>query len=599
MEPALIWGALIFRIIMVSYLTHHVVGSYLIFVKTMSKQLLYVVLFCLLLGACKNETEMIDTIIINGSIATLDSNMTLVEAMALKDGSIYKIGSNAAIKALATAETKIIDAQGNFVMPGLIDGHAHFLGLGKTMLRINLLGTSSWEEVLSEVADSAKNKAAGQWLEGRGWHQEKWDSLPEGNLYGHPTHFALSEISPNNPVVLRHASGHALIANAKAMEVAGVNLETPELTGGKILRFPDGSPTGIFEENAMSLILNALNASEQNRSQQQIDAYQDEALQKVIGACLSNGITGFHDAGMTFDEATYLLDKAQNNELPVRVNAMAYTALSDLKANASQFTSGNSFFKLKAVKQYMDGALGSHGALLFHPYVDRPNMTGQQVEKTDLLEKYATFCKENGLQFCVHAIGDKANHDVLNLFERTFNNTSELQNQRWRIEHVQHLDPKDYPRFKELGVLACMQAIHCTSDAPYVAKRIGDERAANGAYAWRSLIDHGATIVNGTDAPVEAINPFECLYASVTRKRIDGMEFYPEQKMTRIEALKSYTINNAYASFEEKEKGTIEEGKLADVIILDKNLLTCTDEEILQTKVLYTIVDGKIRYQDN
>jgi hypothetical protein len=324
--------------------------------------------------------------------------------------------------------------------------------------------------------------------------------------------------------------------------------------------------------------------------------------------CVAKGITSFQDAGSNFWELDQYRRIAEAKQLPIRLWAMASQPQAhDIPklANYPQIGLGNQHFTCRAVKCYFDGALGSYGAWLLAPYDDKPGFVGQNTTPLDTIARMAQACHQYGLQLCVHAIGDRANREVLNVIENEFAESNKLQvesgksaAQRWRIEHSQHIDVQDIPRFSALGVIASMQAIHCTSDAPFVVKRLGEQRARTGAYAWRSLLDSGAHLANGTDAPVEDVNPLPCLYAAVTRKRADtGFEFFPEQKMTREEALYSYTIWNAWAAFEEKEKGSLSPGKLADIVILSKDLLHCAPEEILQAQVLKTVVGGKVVFE--
>ena len=292
---------------------------------------------------------------------------------------------------------------------------------------------------------------------------------------------------------------------------------------------------------------------------------------------------------------------AEEGKLDLRLWAMLRHSYERMKGNLDDFPiidAGNHFFTVKAIKSEVDGALGSYGAWLLRPYADKPNFVGQNTTTIEEVRNIAGLAFDNNLQLCVHAIGDRANREVLDIFENIFKSQTERTDHRWRMEHAQHLHPDDIPRFKDLGVIASMQGIHCTSDSPFVVKRLGTERSRVGAYPWRSLLDNGVIIANGTDAPVEDINPIECFYASVTRKRSDtGFEFFPEQRMTRAEAIYSYTLGNAYAAFEENDKGSISEGKLADLVILSKDLINCSDEEILETEVLYTIVGGEVKFE--
>lgn len=539
-----------------------------------------------------------DLVFFNGNFFTADSLQPRASALAVLDGRIVAVGSDEEIKKLAGEKTGRIDLNGAFAMPGFIEGHGHFASLGQSLLNLNLLNSKSWQEITGLVAEKAKTARPGEWIEGRGWHQEKWTVSAGPTVNGYPYHDALSAAAPDNPVVLYHASGHGLIANEKAMQLAGISRETSDPVGGRVVRDANGNPVGVFEENAMNLIEKPFGDWKNRRSEAEKVAAFEKAVQLASRESLAKGITSFQDAGSDFWEIGQFRRIAEAGQLPLRLWAMIsqpkpsdYGRLADYP----QIGLGNDHFTVRAVKAYLDGALGSYGAWLLAPYTDKPDSYGQNTTPMDSIAAVAAACRQYGLQCCVHAIGDRANREVLNLFEATLGGNHTV---RWRIEHSQHIDPQDIPRFGALGIVAAMQGIHCTSDAPFVVKRLGVERARLGAYAWRSLIDSDAHLANGTDAPVEDVDPLPCLYASVTRKRADsGFEFFPEQKMTREEALLSYTLWNAYAAFEEKDKGSLSPGKYADIVVLSKDLLRCTPEEILQAKVLQTIVGGKVQYR--
>lgn len=556
-------------------------------------------IFLLLIIGCQAK-ESADILLTNGNFYTVDPSMPSATAVAIKDGRILKLGTDLDILNLKGETTKVIDLDGQFAMPGFIEGHGHFSGLGKSLINLNFLNSKNWQEIVDMVAEKAKTLEPGEWIEGRGWHQEKWNTILDRQIHGYPYHDELSAVSPNNPVILYHASGHGLFANKKAMELAGVSPETPSPTGGEIVRDNRGEAIGVFEERAMTVIRSAY--------QEYLNTISDEKKYdlwlKGIGLaeqnCLENGVTSFQDAGSSYLELDRYTQLAQSGELDVRLWVMLRHSYSDMKDNLDMLpivNEGNHFFTCKAIKSEVDGALGAFGAWLLRAYDDKPNFVGQNTTTLEEVRNIATLAIENDLQLCVHAIGDRANREVLNIYADMFSQTDK-NDLRWRIEHAQHLDTTDIPRFKNLGVIASMQGIHCTSDAPFVVKRLGEQRAKYGAYPWRSLLDNDVVIANGTDAPVEDISPIASFYASVTRKRSDsGLEFFPEQSMTRAEAIYSYTLGNAYAAFEEKEKGSLRVGKLADIVVLSKDLTSCTDDEILETDVLYTIVGGEVKYQ--
>lgn len=556
-------------------------------------------LLCLGLGCnSSSKPEPATVLLLNGNFFTADKSLPHAAAVAVRGDSILYVGAEAGARALAGETTQIIDLQGAFAMPGFIEGHGHFLGLGQSLQNLNLMATKSWEEIVGQVAEKVKTAPAGEWIEGRGWHQEKWTTPLDRAVNGYPYHDALSAVSPNHPVVLKHASGHGLIANAKAMELAGISRETADPLGGRIVRDASGTLTGVFEENAMDLIEKPFIDWKNKRTEAEKQAAFDQAALLAARECLSKGITSFQDAGSSFWEIDQYRRLAEGGRLPLRLWVMIGQPTAAEYGRLSRFPQiglGKGYLTVRAVKAYLDGALGSYGAWLLEPYTDKPGHTGQNTTPVDTILSLARHCRQYGLQLCVHAIGDRANREVLNLYQQVLQAETTL---RWRIEHAQHLDPQDIPRFAQLGVVAAMQAIHCTSDAPFVVKRLGETRARAGAYPWRSLLDSGAQLANGTDAPVEDVNPLPSIYASVTRKRPDsGLAFFPEQKMTREEALYSYTLWNARAAFEEKEKGSLTPGKKADIVVLSKDLLNCAEEEILQARVLKTIVGGVVKFE--
>jgi predicted amidohydrolase YtcJ len=550
---------------------------------------------------CKEDVAF-DLIIKNANIYAVDTTYT-GDAIAIYDGKIVKIGRWEDFSNNITDEVKVIDAEGNFVMPGFIEGHGHYSGLGYSLINLNFLTSKSWEDIVGKVAQRAKEVKKGDWIIGRGWHQEKWDSIPKQNVYKYPFHYALSEVSPNHPVILYHASGHSLYANKRAMDLVGINKETSNPIGGEIVRNSDGEAIGVFEERAMSLFTEKYEAYIASLDQVRLDSIWHEAIHLAEQECLKKGITSFQDAGSTFDELKKYENLALANKMQVRLWAMARQSADELEGKAAKYKKinvGHNFYTCNAIKSEVDGALGAFGAWLLEPYSDKPGFKGQNTTDIYDVKKIADMAIANDMQFCVHAIGDRANRVVLDIYEGVMAQHPEKKDLRWRIEHAQHLNTDDIPRFAKNKIIASMQGIHCTSDAPFVVKRLGENRARTGAYAWRSLLDKGVIVANGTDAPVEDVDPIKSFYASVTRKREDnGLIFYPEQAMTRAEAIYSYTLGNAYAAFEDKIKGSIKPGKLADLVILSQDLLKCSDDDILKTKILYTITDGKVRYSAN
>jgi len=436
------------------------------------------------------------------------------------------------------------------------------------------------------------------------WHQAKWKQPPLGAVKGFPLHDALSAVSPKHPVILKHASGHGAFANAKAMERKGVTAGSPNPPGGEIVKDASGRPTGMFLENAQSLVDPEPRAANAGLLEliTRFGGGEPQTRRRAHLAAreaLSKGVTTFHDAGASFETIDVLRKMVEAGEMPLRLWVMIAEPNQTLARRLAGYKlegAGDHHLTVRAIKRVMDGALGSRGAWLLAPYADLPGSTGLNTETVASVSETARLAAAQGFQLCVHAIGDRANREVLDLFEKAFAAEAGARDRRWRIEHAQHLSPQDIPRFARLGVIASMQGVHPASDAPFVLGRLGDRRAREGAYAWRSLLDAGAIVTNGTDTPVEDIDPLRTFHASVTRQPSDGPAFYPEQRMTREEALRSYTWNNAYAAFEEDLKGSLAPGKLADLTVLSRDIMTIPEPEILGTRVDYTIVGGKVVY---
>lgn len=547
----------------------------------------------------KVSTPTADLIIYNGDYYTASDNSS-VNAIAIAGDRILELGTKEDILKLKTGQTKIIDATHQFVMPGFIEGHGHFCYLGKSLQNLNFQKDTIWSDIVNKVKSKVKSAKKGEWIFGSGWHQEKWYSIPENNFGAYPMHTEISELTPENPVLLMHASGHSLFANAKAMEAVGYSVESADPKGGKIIKNNNGQLVGVFEERAMNPFLENYGAYIESKNEEEKMSIWLEAIELAQQECLKNGITTFQDAGLKFFELERVEKLAEEGKLDIRLWVMMREKAQNLKGKVSKYKKiglGNNHYTCRAIKTEIDGALGAHGAWLLEPYDDKKDFYGQNTTEISDVKAIAEMAFQNNLQLCVHAIGDRANKETLDIIQSYTEKSN--QDLRWRVEHAQHLNPTDINRFKATGAIASMQGIHCTSDAPYVVRRLGSLRAKVGAYAWQALLKQDVTIVNGTDVPVEDINPFENFYASVTRKRIDnGMEFFVEQRMTREQALRSYTIDAAYGAFEEDLKGSLEVGKLADIVILDTNLLSCDDMEIPKTQVTYTIIGGKILYSE-
>jgi predicted amidohydrolase YtcJ len=547
------------------------------------------------------QTRAATLVLTNGHIVTVDSARPEAQAIAVAGDRIVAVGTNAEIRRYVTASTTVIDLQGKLAVPGFIDGHGHYMGLGQSKLQLDLTKARTWDDIVAMVGEAAKKATPGEWIVGRGWHQEKWDRPPVPAVEGNPVHASLSAASPNNPVVLTHASGHASFVNAKALELAGVTKDTPNPSGGEIVRDAAGNATGLLREAAQRLTGPARSRSDAGRTPAEREAESRRIVDLAGADALSKGITSFHDAGSNFATIDLFKKLAAEGKLPVRMYVMvrneSFERMDSLLDSYRMQGYGQGYLTVRSIKRQIDGALGSNGAWLLEPYVDLPRSSGLALESIESLTRAAEIAIKHGFQVNTHAIGDRANRETLDVYEKVFRANPDKTNLRWRIEHAQHLHPADVPRFKQLGVIASMQGIHAVSDGPWVASKLGPERTKAESYLFRSLWDTGAIVTNGTDTPVEDVDPIPSFYGTVSRRMRDGTVFLPEQRLTREEALKSYTLNNAFASFQENELGSITVGKYADITVLSKDIMTVPEQEIPTARVVYTIVGGKVKYQ--
>jgi predicted amidohydrolase YtcJ len=547
------------------------------------------------------QTRPATLVLTNGHIVTVDSTRPEVQAVAIAGDRIVAVGTNDEIRRLVTPSTQVIDLQGKLAIPGFIEGHGHFTGLGQSKLQLDLTQVKNWDEIVAMVREAAAKAKPGDWILGRGWHQEKWDKAPVPTVEGNPVHTTLSAASPNNPVYLTHASGHASFVNAKAMEIAGITNGTKDPEGGEIVRDAQGSATGLMRETAQRVVGAARARVEAARSASDAEAYNRRVVELAGKDAVSKGITSFHDAGSSFQTIEFFKKLADEGALPLRLYVMVrrepYARMDSLLPRYRMVGYGNNMLTVRSIKRQIDGALGSHGAWLFEPYVDLPRSTGLVLERPSDIDSTADLAIKYGYQVNTHAIGDRANFEVLNIYERAFRANPGKKDLRWRIEHAQHVHPADFPRFKELGVIASMQGIHAVSDAPWIPPKLGPERSPTESYVFRTLWDLGTVIMNGTDVPVEDANPIASFYGTVSRRTRDGSVFVPAQKLTRMEALKSYTLNGAYGAFQEKDLGSIAVGKLADITVLSKDIMTIPEVQIPTAQVVYTIIGGKVKYQ--
>lgn len=552
-------------------------------------------------GDAGSDSEMADLVLRGGRVATVNADDAIAEAVAVRGAWIVAVGTDDEVAARIGPDTEVIDLDGRLAVPGFIEGHGHYMGLGNAKTILDLNGAANWAAIVAMVAEAAADAEPGEWIRGRGWHQEKWDRPPDPMVEGAPVHASLSAASPDNPVLLGHASGHAAFANALALELAGYDHDSEPPPGGELVRDADGALTGLLRETAQRPVAAAFAQAQSGRSPEEIDAAFRREVALAAEEALSKGVTSFHDAGAGFATIDRLKELEAEGALPVRLYVMVRgQSNEEMDARLPEYympSEGDDYLTVRSIKRQIDGALGSHGAWLLEPYDDMPSSTGLVLETVEDIAGTAHVALRHGYQVNTHAIGDRANREVLDIYQSVFDSAgAEGADLRWRIEHAQHVHPADVSRFAELGAIASMQGVHATSDAPWVYRRLGAERAESGAYLWRTFIDAGVVVTNGTDVPVEDIDPLAGFYASVVRQTAAGDDFFPAQRMTRAEALRSYTVNNAFAAFEERWKGSIETGKLADIVVLDRDILQVPDSALPGAQVDLTIVGGVVRY---
>jgi predicted amidohydrolase YtcJ len=543
-----------------------------------------------------------DLVLRNGRIVTVDSTLPEAQALAVVGERIAAVGPDSLIAGWIGPNTKVIDLQGRLAVPGFNESHGHFMGLGASLMELDLRKAHSWADIVAMVRDAVKTAKPGEWIVGRGWHQEKWDHPPQPNVDGLPYNTSLSAASPDNPVLLTHASGHGAYGNAKAFELAGIGPDTPNPPGGEIVRDANGVAIGMLRDRAARLLGRAMARSQADRTPEQVEARRRKQAELAAQDAIRKGLTSFQDQGESFQTIAMLRQMAADGDMPIRLYAMVGAAPPESlevylpKIRVVGFADHH--FTVRALGEITsDGALGTHSAWFLKPYDDVPTTTGLNVTPMAQIKAMAEVALKDDFQVAVHAIGDRANHETLDLYDSIFQAHPGATDLRWRIEHAQHLEPSDIPRFGRMHVIASMQGIHACSDGPYVVKRLGEQRAREGAYVWHSLLSTGAVIANGTDVPVEDEDPIPNFACSVSRILKDGSAFFPDQVMTRMQALRSYTLDAAYTEFMENEKGSLTPGKLADIVVLSKDIMTVPVDEITQARLLYTIIGGKVAYQ--
>jgi predicted amidohydrolase YtcJ len=558
----------------------------------------------LLASACASRVPPADMVLRHGTIVTMDSARPSAEALAITGGHVTALGSDADIQRYIGPNTKVIDLGGHLAIPGFIESHGHFTGLGIALTELDLMGVPSWQDIAAMVGNAARAAKPGAWIQGHGWHQEKWNRSPGRVVKGFETNDLINEAAPHNPVILEHASGHALIVNDVALRLAGITSSTPNPPGGEIIKDARGRPTGILVDGAQSLVRDALAKNLSTRSPEEAEAEFRKQVHLATQNALANGVTSFQDMGESFATIDAIKKMVDAGDMPLRL----YILVSDDEVRPDDVDSlvahrmidyGNGHLTVRAIGEITaDGALGSRSAWMLKPYDDDPSNTGLNVTSMPRIKEIAEIGIAHGFQISVHAIGDRANRETLDLYQSLFaEHHVKSDTLRWRIEHAQHLNPADIPRFGQMGVVASMQGIHACSDAPYVIPRLGAQRAKEGAYVWHSLWKTGAVVTNGTDVPVEAISPIASFHCSVTRDVVGtDSAFFPEQTLSPEQALKTYTVNGAYVAFQEHEKGALAPGMDADVVVLSRDIMRTAPDSILGTKVLYTIVGGKVEY---
>lgn len=544
----------------------------------------------LLTAGCRLDGGPADVVLRGGPVHTLDSDRPLARAVALRDGRIQWLGSSEAAGRWIGPATEIVELRGRALLPGFADAHLHLFSLADSLAEVDLVGSTSYAEVVARVAAAATRCAPGTWITGRGWDQNDWD---ETRL---PQHALLSAAVDSHPVALERIDGHALLLNARALAAAGVDRHTAEPHGGRIHRDDSGEPSGVLVDDAMELVLSAIPRPSREE--------QRRRLGVAIAHLHERGVTAIHEAGLSREELVLLEELARAGELPLRVHALVDADEPALRWPAARSgwpsadLTGDGVLAVRGIKAVADGALGSRGAELSEPYADEPGQRGLVLASTDELAALASFALDRGFQLATHAIGDAANRRVLDAYERAFaTHPSEVTAAaRFRVEHVQVLHPDDLPRFAALGVLPSMQAQHCTSDMPWVPARLGPERSA-WCYAWRALLDSGVIVPGGSDAPVESVDLPALLAAAVTRTDAAGRPvggFHAEQRMTRQEALAHVTLWPAIAAFREADLGSITVGKRADLVLLSGDPLTVPEAELAQLGIELTIFGGRV-----
>ena len=566
-----------------------------------------VVLPIALLAACgrpdPQETGPVaDLLLVNADVVTVDETLPRAEAVAIKGDRILDVGTSTAMSTYRGEGTEVIDLGGQMVSPGFIEGHGHYTSFGDSLLILDFRYAKSFAEIVSMVAKASADTPVGEWIVGRGWHQDKWATKESVLVEGLPVHDSLSEVTPDHPVMLIHTSGHAVFVNQRAMTLVEVDGNTEPPPGGEIVRDTNGRATGMMREAAQDIFRAAYSGHKGRRPA----GVAESELRRIITLAgeesLRHGITSFQDLGTTFAEVDLIRTMADEGNLPVRLYMAFEEQAADMAGRLDDYRMvgyGNHFLTVRSIgEKVLDGALGTHGGWLLEPYTDMPQSHGLNVVPVEEIEASARLAMEHDYQMAIQGIGDRAYRELLDIYEAEFAKHPDRTDLRWRIEHAQVIHPDDVARTVELGVIPAVQGIFACSDGPWVEERLGKERTHERGYIFNTLAEAGLVPTNGTDPPVDEISPIGSFHCSVTRELPDGTLFQLQEAYSRERALYSYTMGNAIAAFEEDIKGSITPGKLADITVLSQNLLEVPDDALLDTEVVMTIVGGEIRYRN-
>ena len=550
----------------------------------------------------QDTDDLADLVLMNGDVVTVDEAQPRAQAIAIRGDRILAVGNNADISDLIGAQTEVVDLDGQTAIPGLIEGHGHYTSYGGSLLILDFRYARSFAEIVSMVAEEAARTPTGEWIIGRGWHQDKWVEKETELVEGLPMHDSLSAATPDHPVMLIHTSGHGVFVNQRAMSLVELDGNTPDPEGGEIVRDASGNATGMMRESAQDAFRQAYSGHQGRRPAGVAEAELRRMITLAGEESLKYGITSFQDLGTTFAEVDVIRAMADEGLLPVRLYMAFEEQAADMEGRLDEYRMvgyANNFLTVRTIgEKVLDGALGTHGGWLLEPYADLPRSSGLNVVPVEEIEASARLAIEHDYQMAIQGIGDRAYRVLLDIYEAEFDRHPDKTDLRWRIEHAQVIHPDDVARTVELGVIPAVQGIFACSDGPWVEDRLGPERTEERGYIFNTLADAGAVPTNGTDPPVDEIDPIASFDCSVRRQLGDGSYFQPQEAYSRERALYSYTMGNAIAAFEEDIKGSITPGKLADIAVMSQNLLTVPDDAILDTEITMTILGGEIVYRD-